>query len=55
VRLKFPEDIRRRFVAWGRKGGKERAKRLTAEQRQEQARKAAQARWQKAKRQTGNR
>jgi hypothetical protein len=32
-------------VALGRKGGKARSKKLTAEQRKEIARKAAQARW----------
>jgi len=52
---KLPEEAKRYFVSWGRKGGKERAKRLTAEQRREQARRAAQARWEKAKAQAGNR
>jgi hypothetical protein len=33
----------------GKKGGKARAKKLTPEQRQEIARRAAQARWKKAK------
>ena len=33
------------FKAWGATGGKERAKRLTAEQRKAIAKKAARARW----------
>jgi hypothetical protein len=37
------------FKAWGATGGKERAKRLTAEQRKAIAKKAARARWAKAK------
>jgi len=52
---RLPEEARRYFASWGRKGGKERAKRLTAEQRQEQGRKAARARWEKARAQTRNR
>ena len=36
---------------FARKGGKARAKKLTAEQRKESARKAAQARWAKKKKQ----
>jgi len=36
-------------VQLGRKGGKKRAQKLTVEQRQESARKAAQARWAKEK------
>jgi len=39
-------------VALGRKGGKARAKNLTVEQRQEEARKAVLARWAKAKAKT---
>jgi len=38
-------------VALGRKGGKASAQKLTHEQRREKARKAAQARWAKKKRQ----
>jgi hypothetical protein len=36
-------------AALGKKGGKARAKRLSAEERREAARKAAQARWQRRK------
>jgi len=36
-------------VQLGRKGGKKRAQKLTAEERKESARKAAQARWAKEK------
>jgi hypothetical protein len=36
-------------VQLGRKGGKKRAQNLTAEERRESARKAAQARWAKEK------
>jgi hypothetical protein len=36
-------------VQLGRKGGKKRAQKLTAEERRESARKAAQARWAKEK------
>jgi hypothetical protein len=36
-------------VALGRRGGKATARKMTAEQRQESARKAAQARWAKKK------
>jgi hypothetical protein len=36
-------------VQLGRKGGKKRAQKLTAEERQESARKAAKARWAKGK------
>jgi hypothetical protein len=39
-------------VALGRKGGKKYAENATAEQRKESARKAAQARWAKHKKQT---
>jgi hypothetical protein len=35
------------FQAWGATGGKTRARKLTAEQRREGARKAARARWSK--------
>lgn len=33
------------FQGWGREGGKRRAKKLTAEERREIARKASRARW----------
>jgi hypothetical protein len=36
-------------VQLGRKGGKKRAQKLTAEERRESAQKAAQARWEKEK------
>jgi hypothetical protein len=39
-------------VALGRKGGKARAKNLSAEERKESARKAIKARWAKAKAKT---
>lgn len=52
---KLPNEARRYFASWGRKGGKARASRLTPEQRKEIARKAARTRWEKAKRQTGKR
>jgi len=41
-------------VALGRKGGKARAKNLTAEQRSGEARKAVLARWAKAKAKTAH-
>lgn len=44
-RERLRELIRAEFQRWGRIGGKTRAKKLTKEQRQESARKAARARW----------
>jgi len=41
------QEIRQYFAKFGKKGGKATAKKLTAEQRKESARKAAQARWSK--------
>lgn len=45
-----PEEVRRYVRAWGRKGGKTRAARLTPEQRRRIARRAARARWNKSRR-----
>ena len=42
-----PEERHAAAVTLGKKGGKARASKLTAEQRREIAKKAAQARWQK--------
>jgi hypothetical protein len=48
---KIPDEVMEYFVKMGRKGGKiggrVRAERMTAEQRQESARKAVIARWDK--------
>jgi hypothetical protein len=53
-RKKLPPDVRDYFVRMGKKGGliggKARAAKLSAEELQESARKAVQARWAKAKR-----
>jgi hypothetical protein len=50
---KIPDEVLEYFVKMGRKGGKiggkVRAERMTAEQRQESARKAVLARWEKKK------
>lgn len=43
--MKLPKDVRKRFVRYGRQGGKARAARLTAEARRTTARRAASARW----------
>jgi len=40
-------DLQKYFAKLGKKGGPARAKKLTAEERSESARKAAQARWKK--------
>jgi hypothetical protein len=52
-RKKLPPEIRSFFVAMGQQGGKlggpARAASMTAEERSENARKAVQARWAKAK------
>jgi len=42
-------EIAKYFAKFGKRGGKARAKKLTAEQRKESARQAAQARWSKKK------
>jgi hypothetical protein len=47
--MKMPEEIRKFFRKQGAVGGKTRAENLSAEERREAARKAVQARWQKAK------
>lgn len=43
--MRLPENIRKRFIRYGRKGGKARAARLDAETRRAIARRAASARW----------
>ena len=43
------KEIKDYFAKFGKQGGKARAKKLTPEQRKESARKAANARWKKAK------
>ena len=48
-RLKVAKTKNSYAVEFARKGGKARAKKLTAEQRKTSARKAAQARWAKQK------
>jgi hypothetical protein len=46
------QEISEYFAKFGKQGGKKRARRMTAEQRAESAKKAAQARWAKKKQQT---
>lgn len=52
-KVKLPAEVRAAFAAYGaqggRKGGKARAAKLTPKQRTEAARKAARARWAKAR------
>jgi hypothetical protein len=43
--MRLPEDIRKRFVRYGRQGGKARALRVDAEARRAIARRAASSRW----------
>lgn len=43
--MKLPDDIRKRFVRYGRQGGKARARRMKAGRRREVAQRAASARW----------
>lgn len=43
--MKLPEDIRERFVRYGRQGGKTRARRVNAGRRREIAKRAASSRW----------
>ena len=43
--MRLPEDIRRRFIRYGRQGGKARADRVDAEGRRAIARRAASSRW----------
>jgi len=45
--MKLPKDVREYFKRQGATGGKKRARNLTAEERSESARKAAQTRWAK--------
>jgi hypothetical protein len=52
--MKLPEEIREFFRRQGARGGKTRARNLTAEQRSEGARRAVQARWAKAKAEAEN-
>jgi hypothetical protein len=42
------DEVRKYLASLGRKGGKSRTQQMTAEERKELARKAAQARWAKA-------
>jgi hypothetical protein len=48
------KEIRDYFAKFGRKGGQATAKNLTPEQRKASARKAAQARWAKKKKDVDN-
>lgn len=43
--MKLPEDIRERFVRYGRQGGKTRARRVNVGRRREIAKRAASSRW----------
>ena len=52
--MALSKEAREYFAKEGRKGGKLRAKRLTPEQRAESARKAAQARWEREKKEKQN-
>jgi hypothetical protein len=45
----FSKEQREFFAKFGRKGGKATARKLTKQERAESARRAAQARWEKAK------
>jgi len=47
--MTLDKDAREFFVREGRKGGKIAARRMSPEQRREKMRRAAQARWAKAK------
>jgi len=47
--MKLPDDIRKRFVRYGRQGGKARALRMNAERRREIAQRAASSRWIRAR------
>jgi len=48
-KTEFPKDVLEFFRTTGKIGGKTRAANMSAEERTEQARKAVQARWAKAK------
>lgn len=52
VRNVIPKAAREYFTKLARKGGKARAQKLSPERRKEVARKAAQARWERAKTKT---
>lgn len=43
--MKLPSEIRKRFIRYGREGGKARAARMSAEARRATARRAAASRW----------
>lgn len=45
----FSQELREYFARFGRKGGKKAARNMTPEQRKANARKAARARWDRAK------
>jgi hypothetical protein len=45
--MKLPPEVLKEFKKAGAKGGKRSGKRLTAKQREEKARKAANARWER--------
>jgi hypothetical protein len=47
--MAMKQEIRDYFAKFGKEGGKARAKNMTAEQRQQAARKAVEARWAKQK------
>ena len=47
--MKLPEDVRKRFIRYGRQGGKARARRLNAEGRRAIAQRAATSRWTRAR------
>jgi hypothetical protein len=49
AKIRIPEEALKYFRKTGRAGGLKRAENMTPEQRSEQARKAVQARWNKAK------
>lgn len=52
--MALSKEAREYFAKEGRRGGKARLKTMTAEQRKEVARKAAQARWSKQKKEKGS-
>jgi len=45
----LPSSVKRIFAEFGRRGGETRARRLSAEERQKAARKAARVRWARVK------
>ena len=48
-RQTLSEEARKLFRAWGRQGGQKRSRRLSAEERKAQARRAIRARWSRAR------